>query len=258
MHTVYKSLLLTMVIFLVSCGSSKKAVEEDFAAMSANKVIKNHYKQTLAFNTIKGRVKVRYQDAKNSQSVTASLRIEKDKKIWISVSVLGIPMAKALITPTQVSYYEKLNKTYFDGDFSFLSNLLGTDLDYQKVQNMLLGEAIFDLREERFDSEVGDGGYVLTPRRELQLFERLFMVHPSNYKMKQQQLVQPSEDRMLSVSYESYQTVEGKVLPKEIKIKAEEQDSKTKIDLDYRSVKFNEKLNFPFKIPSGYDEIVLE
>jgi hypothetical protein len=47
-------------------------------------------------------------------------------------------MAKASITPTSVSYYG----TYFEGDFSALSQWLGTDLDYNKIQNMLLGEAL--------------------------------------------------------------------------------------------------------------------
>jgi hypothetical protein len=50
-------------------------------------------------------------------------------------------MAKASITPTSVSYYEKIKGTYFEGDFSALSQWLGTDLDFNKIQNMLLGEA---------------------------------------------------------------------------------------------------------------------
>ena len=46
-------------------------------------------------------------------------------------------MAKALITPTKVSYYEKINNTYFEGDFSLLSNWLGTDLDFQKSSKFI-------------------------------------------------------------------------------------------------------------------------
>jgi hypothetical protein len=37
-------------------------------------------------------------------------------------------MAKASITPP-VSYYEKIKAMYFEGDFSALSQWLGTDLD---------------------------------------------------------------------------------------------------------------------------------
>jgi hypothetical protein len=37
---------------------------------------------------------------------------------------------------------KKIKGTYFEGDFSALSQWLGTDLDYNKIQNMLLGEPL--------------------------------------------------------------------------------------------------------------------
>jgi hypothetical protein len=38
--------------------------------------------------------------------------------------------------------HEKINNSYFEGDFSSLSQWLGTDLDYSKIQNLLLGQAM--------------------------------------------------------------------------------------------------------------------
>ncbi|MBT8303257.1 MAG: DUF4292 domain-containing protein, partial [Bacteroidia bacterium] len=32
----------------------------------------------------------------------------------------------------------------------------------------------------------------------------------------------------------------------------------TIIDMEYRSVSLNEELRFPFRIPSGYDEIIIK
>ena len=32
---------------------------------------------------------------------------------------------------------------------------------------------------------------------------------------------------------------------------------KTQLDLEYRSLEFNKNISFPFKIPSGYKEIIL-
>jgi hypothetical protein len=39
-------------------------------------------------------------------------------------------------------------KAYFEGDFSALSQWLGTDLDYNKIQNLLVGEALDDLQSK--------------------------------------------------------------------------------------------------------------
>ena len=47
------------------------------------------------------------------------------KSFGLTLKFFGIPMAKALITPTRVSYYEKINNTYFDGDYSILTKMIG-------------------------------------------------------------------------------------------------------------------------------------
>ena len=78
-------------------------------------------------------------------------------------------MAKAMITPTKVSYYEKINNTYFEGDFSMLSNWLGTDLDFNKVQNLFLGKAIDDLTKDKWVSEVVEKMFKLSLQMVLML-----------------------------------------------------------------------------------------
>lgn len=79
----------------------------------------------------------------------------------VSIRFLGITMAKALITPKEVKYYEKINGTYFEGDYASLSEWLGTDLDFNKIQNMLLGQPIDDLTQQKYLSEVTDSFYKL-------------------------------------------------------------------------------------------------
>ena len=144
-----------LVVFLIGCKSKQSVTT---AAANENtevsKVIKGHYKNEHDFTTLNIRANAKYEDEKQSHSMNADIRIKKDEIIWINIKFLGIPMAKAMITPTKVSYYEKPNGTYFEGDFSMLSNWLGTDLDFQKVQNLFLGKAIDDLTKDKWVSEV--------------------------------------------------------------------------------------------------------
>ncbi len=60
---------------------------------------------------------------------------------------------------------------------------------------------------------------------------------------------------MLTINYPTYQEITGQAFPKNIEIKAEENNKTTNIQVEYRKVTFNEKVRFPFKIPSGYTEI---
>ncbi|MFD2563612.1 DUF4292 domain-containing protein [Aquimarina rubra] len=251
-------LLCFSLILLHSCKGTKALSDAKIKKLKTEKIVNNHYDNAFEFTTINAKVKVRYNDGKQSFSPNVTLRLEKDKKIWVSAKLLGITLAKALITPEKVSYYEKINNTYFEGDFKLLSEWLGTDLDFEKAQQLLLGQALFNLKDDKYVSSIENQKYRLSPKKELELFERLFVIHPNSFKMSSQQLKQPLENRNLLISYSSYQKVGNQDFPKEIDILASEGISRTSIKIDYRSVDYNARVSFPFKIPSGYEQVTIE
>lgn len=255
---MYKHILvlLFVTIILSSCGARREAVEIEDAALS--KVVNSHYSTEPEFNTLTSRMRLNYTDEERSQSVTVSFRMQKDSTIWISAQVLGIPLAKALITRERVSYYEKIGKTYFDGDYSLLSKWLGTPLDYDKLQNLLLGQAVYDLREGRYKLTESTRGYQLVPDNGFEAVKRMFLLDPSTFRTSAQQLSQERENRSVTITYPKFQSVSGRILPEEIRIVANEAGSGTQIEITYRSVSFNDPVSFPFDIPSGYDEIVID
>lgn len=255
---MYKKILflISFAFIVTSCGTGKKTVEIEDAATS--KVVAMHYNNEVQFKTLSSRMRLKYQDEERSQSVTVSYRMEKDKTIWISAQVLGFPLAKALITRDRVSYYEKIGKTYFDGDYSLLSKWLGTPLDFDKLQNLILGQTIYDLREDRYTLTESTRGYQLVPSNGSEAIKKMFLLDPQSFKATAQQLAQEKENRSVTVTYPRYQTVSGQTLPEEIKIVANEGGKGTQIEMSLRSVTFNEEVSFPFDIPSGYDEIVIE
>ncbi len=213
-------LLGVIVIMFGSCKSVKSVSDAKIKRLSAEKVIANHYNREFNFKTLSTRVKVKYDDGRKSFSPNATIRFEKDKTIWLSVKLLGITLAKAMITPEKVSYYEKINNTYFEGNFELLSDWLGTELDFDKVQQMLLGQALFNLRKDKYKSTINDQKYLLKPKQDLALFEKLFLVSPDSFKISSQQLKQPIENRNLTINYQSYQKVGNQDFPKEIYIEA--------------------------------------
>lgn len=248
--------LLLISLLLIGCGSKKKIVKIEDAATS--KVVSMHYGKEVDFKTLNSRLRLQYQDEERSQSLTVSFRMQKDSAIWMSAQLLGIPLAKALITKDRVSYYEKIGKTYFDGDYSLVSKWIGTDLDFEKLQNLLIGQAIYDLRKDKYILTESTQGYQLIPSNELDLIKKLFLLDPKSYKTIAQQLSQEKENRNVTVTYPKYQKVNGQDFPEEIKIVANSEGKGTQIEIFYRSVSFNESVSFPFDIPSGYDEIVIE
>lgn len=256
-----KRLQIFLIIFALSlsaCGSKKAKMESvapEDAAVAA--VVANHYSNEVNFNTLQGKLSVRYTTEERDQSVTVSFRMKKNDTIWMSGQLLGIPLAKVLITPNSVQFYEKISRTYFDGDFRLLSDLLGTPLDYQKIQNLLLGQAIYDLREERYKLSESSRGYQLQPSAETFL-KKLFLLDAGNYKTLAQQIGEANSNRSVTITYPEYQKIGQQLFPGEIQIVANEGAQNTRIDMQFRGIDLNVPVSFPFSIPSGYEEILIE
>lgn len=253
---IKKIVFSLITLFILSCKSTKVvtggAINEN---LNAKSIIKSHYDNQLDFKTISGKMDIDYKDKNASQGFNVSLRMEKDKAIWISAP-LGV--VKAYITPNRVSFYNRLDNSYFDGDFSYLSKLLGTELDFDKVQNLLLGQAILDLRKDKYDTTIANENYELKPKKALDLFKILFQIEPKNFKMGTQQIAQPEKGRLLDITYKNYQEIDKKIIPNEIDISATMDNNQSLIGIAYKNIEFNRSLKFPYDIPKGFKEIKLE
>ncbi len=243
--------------FLIGC-KSKQAVATLAAKDTAEitKIINGHYANGSDFKTLNIKANAKYEDRSQSHSMNADIRIKKNEIIWINIKILGFPVAKALITPTKVSYYEKINSTYFEGDFSTLSNWLGTDLDFQKVQNLLLGKAIDDLSKGKWISEINEKLFKLSPATTTDITKE-FYFEAANYLLKKEAITQTSHNRALEIQYPSYSEVERMFLPNAINIKATQKD-KISIAIEYKNTTFNENLSYSYSIPSDYKAIQID
>jgi outer membrane biogenesis lipoprotein LolB len=244
-------------LFFGSCKSAKSltASGKPNEQLSAKQLIKTHEKNFTKFETLQAKVRIDITQDEKTQGSTFSLRIEKDKVIWLSAA-LGL--ARLKITPEKVQFYSKIENQYFDGDYALLSDFAGTELDFFKVQNILLGHAIFNLKSEPHKLRVNELSYILQPEEQAVLFDLIYLINPSHFKLDSLQLYQQLEGRMLQVDYSSYQKFEGQVLPKEIRIIAVDGPDQATIDIEIKSVNLNNELRFPFKIPEGFDEIVIK
>ncbi|MDX1783782.1 MAG: DUF4292 domain-containing protein, partial [Aequorivita vladivostokensis] len=76
-----KSFYLLLALVLASCGGAKKITNIENA--SAKEIIAAHKAAAPDFKTLAGRVQLVYETEEKLQSITVSLRMEKDKNIWV-------------------------------------------------------------------------------------------------------------------------------------------------------------------------------
>lgn len=256
-----KQLLYVLALFvLASCGSKKAVTTADGEDedIGSKRLIKEYYANTLEFTTLDARTRVRYEDEKLSQAITVNIRIERDQKIWLSASLLGITGARALVTPEKVQFYDKINRQYFDGDFEFLSEYLGVDINFAQLQRLLLGQTVYDLREGSYTFEDTGFGYTVTPKKQLSGIDLLFALDSKQFVTEKQRVAQPSDNVSLDVDYRDFEIVGGKLFPTTMSFLANDNGSQKQVEITFRNIDLDGEVRFPFSIPSGYKEMKLD
>lgn len=247
------------LIVFTACKSKKNLMDTNNSIaveMSAKKVARKHIAANFDKNTVNAKLKANFDNGKLNQSISVNLRIIKDEVIWLKGTKF-INVFKAKITPENVSFYSPLEKKYFDGDFSMLKKLLGTDINFKQLQNLFLGQSILNVKDEKQQVVVKDNSYVLSPKQQANLFDIFFSVNPAHFKLDKQSVINTAKEQRLDILYPSYKLIDDVIYPTEIKIRAKQPGRFTNLDFTVKSVEFNTDVDTSFSIPNGYKQIRL-
>lgn len=250
--------ICVLLLFFTSCGTNKSVIDANAIAkkMSARKVARKHVAVNFDKKTIAAKLKVKFDNGKAKENVTVSLRLVKDEVLWLKVSKF-ITILKVKITPTSVQYYSPFFKNYYEGDFSRLAQLFGTTVNFEQLQNILLGQAMQNVKKQKQQLEIKDNAYVLSPKDQSDLFQAFYSVSPSHFKLDKQQIVNSIKQQQLAILYSNYKIIQSEVIPTKISISAQQKKQFTQIDATFKSIKLNTAVNTSFKIPTNYKRLNL-
>ncbi len=245
------------ILFFTSCKSAKNTAHS-LPNLSTKSIIKKNKKATQKEQSLKASIVVKYKGKDQLPSLNASLRMVKDSIIWMSFSKLGFPVGKIKIEPQRVQFYEKINRTYFDGDFELISEWLGTTFNFSKIQHLFLGEPLYELRAFKWDKTITPKAYELKAKEHSLFFDLMYLIDAQNFKLVEEEIADKKSTKKLTVRYPDYQKINESLLPKRIVIQATEKESSTTIDINFKSTSNVRSKKFPFSIPEGYKRIELK
>jgi hypothetical protein len=165
-------------------------------------------------------------------------------------------MAKAFITPEKVQYYEKIEHTHFEGDFEGLSRWLGTDLDFDKIQNLLIGQPLYELKDLNLTYQKSEEQNLLMESSS-ELVKK-FYFHSENALLAQQFFLSDAKQTTLQIDQKEHQNIQEFLIPTFIQITAIQRENQVKILMNYNSVTFNESFSFPYDVPNGSTQIFID
>src|SRR5690554_5290997 len=159
MSKQFIGLVLATLFAFSACKKQKDVLRKGIDSKSTEYLIQQVKKNEVNFNSISTKADFKVITKDKTQSFKANIRIQKDSAIWISITpLLGIEVARVLITQDSVKVINRLTKEYFIGDFSYLHKRFNIDLEYEVIQAILVGNSIpFETGEgTRFTKDKSD------------------------------------------------------------------------------------------------------
>ena len=213
--------------------------------------IKSNYPKV---NKLRSRIKATYDNGKREQQVIIQFRMENKKKLWLSATML-IPIAKLMITPNQVYFYEKFQKSYFQGGFDLINRPFGTNFRYSDIENIFLGKPILDPGYGRWKQISNPQYYILIPQGKRAGLKPTLFFDPVSFLLKEQRVIIPQNNYSITIKYLQHLRIEGKSVPSLIEIILFDGNERQALKLEFTRTYLTEEINFPFEIPKGYSKI---
>jgi hypothetical protein len=246
---------VSAILLYASCKSpALPPAKTPMKNIETKELSKSITKNQLVYKKFRSRVKASYDNGKRTQQIIVNLRIEKSKAIWMSANMI-VPIAKLLITPDKVSFYEKFQKTFFEGDVSFINRQFNTSFEFEDIQNLLMGLPLADINRGRWETISHPKYYVLTPQSNKIRFRPTFFFDPNSFLLLEQRFMVPGTQQSLTIRYSNHQKLEGEFVPGEVQISLFDGSDLTRIKLEYTRVEFPDRISIPFDIPVDYQPI---
>lgn len=224
------------------------ALEKLSAAALHDKVAANH----ISFRTFSARARIDFENQKQQQQgITAFVRVQRDSAVWISVRpVLGIELARILITPDSVKMINYFKKTVYLQQIDSLQALLHMPFDFNTLQDLIMGNPVY-LSDTLQDITYAPSAISFTC--EGPHFLNQYRVFAEDYLLQENHLVDndTSLARTGDLQYGDYETVNGQKFATRRHIVFSARHT-TVIDIKFNRQEFDQPLTFPFAISSKY------
>jgi predicted transcriptional regulator len=265
-------LLITALLF-TSCKHQKvitgPVAKCNLDYKNAKTLTANLKANEFNFNRFNAKLNAEIAIDSSINSFVISLRVKKDSIIWMSISKLGIEGARVLITKDSVSFINRINNKYFKGDYSYVSKLLNTQLDYEMLQSLLVGNSVaFYDEDEKIKPGISNCLYTLGTIRKYKLrrvmekgkelkepAQSIYMI-PETFKISRILFYEFNPERSFDAGFYDYTKVDStQLFPLKMHFTVKAQKNVI-ISIDYTKIQLNEAQSFPFKIPDNYEQII--
>lgn len=259
-------LLMLLMIFGTGCSSSRKVLRTPPPEQSAAELTGKLKTHELPYEWFAAKFSAEYKKNRKENSFNGHIRIRKDSLIWMSLTpMLGIEALRVVITRDSVKMINRLNDTWFAGDYAWLNRYLGTNIDYDLLQAFLLGHDLHQYDTAHFRAAVDGSEYKLSAdgRRKMNrsagtsgetspAFIQNLWLDPETYRITRADVSERGREQVrLESSYGDFSEEEGRLVPHRM-IYTIRADGTIRVTAGFSRIVIDEPQQFPFRVPDDF------
>ena len=264
-HLKYSFILILFLLFtLNACKTLKKTAPEEAEDVSAMNALQTLEENQSGFQWMSSRFSGSVNWKSKTHSIAGSFRMKKDSAIYVSIApLLGIEVARALITTDSVKILNRLDATYYLGDINLLNKMFDTDVDFQMLQSLFLANDFPHFKDQGFVLEQNEKFLKLhNPERKREdnkgkPINQSLLLNPEDMKIKSNIIFVEESNTTLRADYENYENIKGNWLPSQMKIVFASNQQVSDLNMSFSRTTIDEPKRMRFTVPSKYTLIKL-
>ncbi len=244
------SIFLLLLFSLFACKTPKSVNSSELSKLSSSEARNGILSSDIEFDWFYGKAKMKYDDGKKSQGFTAQFRIQRDSICWVSItSLMGIEVARILITNDSIHILDKLDKVYYRKPFSYINNFVPFNFNMRLLQDVLVGNSAFALND-KLKVKQEEGNYLLFTS-DKKMDNTIWM--NGDLRITKVALLEKEENRIVLMNFNDYAfSNQANFASEREYIFTGEQNISS--EMRFTKVKWDEPQSFPFIVSSKYEE----
>jgi len=262
-------IFLLLLIILGSCNTQRKIIKAPLKEEGAEYLFNKLKEHELKYSWFTAKFSAEYKNKGKSNSFNGQIRIRKDSVIWLSFTpALGIEVFRIMLTQDSVKFINRMNSTFFAGDYNYVNQYLNTNIDFDILQSFLTGNDLSFYEDGTFRAGIDNGIYKLMTadrmklkkfvknrQENLRVLIQTIWIDPLTFKITRAVVKEIREPNIqLEAQYSSFEKIEEQLFPKEMSFDISASNNLS-VTVSFNKITVNTQQGFPFKIPQSYRPI---
>jgi len=276
--TLKKSIIylgISLLMFTYSCGNNKGATTKQITKKINDKELRERLfdLQSVDYTFFYTKMNVNYKNSKKEQSFKMSVKMKVDSAFSGTISYANFIVATYLVDKDSLKSTNKQEKCYFTEDLSYISSMIGVELEYSFFEDVLLGKPIeIDGKSKYKQIKDKDKQYYILSSHNKHKFKKIeedkinldnnkndniyiqYYFTPDSLNLAKMHIEIPADSVSININYVETKLVDGISVPELTTMTIVHPKDSITVQLDYSKVKLNQRKTIKFSVPNNYED----